>query len=117
MHYDLRNTEECGWLSTKFIHEWDVAKQKNHPLIRTKFNTFTFLILMTQFLALLNTLFSFSGPVLVSQIIHYVEDDNATTEAGLMLIFYFILSRVAIIVVNAQSSQYTVRIISCEYIE
>lgn len=109
MHYELRNTEECGWLSKKFIYEWDASKHKTHPLIRTKFNTFKFLILMTQFLAFLNTLFSFSGPVLVSQIIQYTERTDQTIEAGFLLIFYFILSRFAIIVVNAQSSQYSVR--------
>lgn len=109
MHYDLRNTEECGWLSNKFIRNWDTLKNEKYPLLRTKFNTFRYLILMTQFLALLNTVFSFSGPVLVSQIIHYVENDSATVEDGILLIFYFVLSRFAIIVVNAQSSQYSVR--------
>jgi len=117
MHYDLRNTEECGWLSTKFIQEWDTSKHKSYPFLRTKFNTFKYLIFMTQFLALLGTLFSFSGPILVSLIISYVGNKDSTTEDGLLLILYFILSRIAIIIVSAQSTQYSVRNFSYKNIE
>jgi len=105
MHYDLREYEECGSISNRFISTWRQHLQVKYSFIYAQFLSFKSQILQTQLLAFLNTLFNFTGPVLVSQIIGYTESEDATTYDGIRLIFFFILSRCIIISLNAQSAQ------------
>ena len=110
MHWDLRKNEECGQISKSFISAWRRNLQRRYSFLWAQYESFKVLIWQTQMLAFLNTLLNFTGPLLVSQIIGYTEDENATVFDGVRLIFFFIISRIVIISLNAQSAQLNVTI-------
>jgi len=66
-------------------------------------------VLTTQALALLQTMLDFTGPTLVARIIMYMGQEEQTLSEALFLIVIFIISRIAIIIVNAQCQLTNVR--------
>jgi len=113
MHWDLRNNEECGQIAHGFIAAWRRNIHRKYSFLWAQYESFKILIWQTQILAFLNTLLNFTGPLMVSQIIGYTEDENATVFDGVRLIFLFILSRIVIISLSAQSTQLNVTIWLC----
>jgi len=108
-HYGLREDEDTYCISEKISLEWEDLKGKNLSLFRAQFRTFKSLVILSQVLAAIQTLFDFTGPVMVAQIITYISKPEQTLSEALLLIFGFIMSRVGIIIISAQCMLTTVR--------
>lgn len=63
----------------------------------------------TQIFALIQTCFEFTGPILVSRIIKYIQTPNSEISGGLLLILLFVVSRIGLILVSAQGMLNNVR--------
>jgi len=103
-HYDLRESEDCGWLGEKFSAEWQKCKDKKYPLYRTHFRAIRFLVILSQILALIQTCFEFTGPILVSKIIKFIAATDSTQSEGMVLILAFGFSRVGLIIISTQAT-------------
>lgn len=103
-HYDLRESEDCGWLGEKFSAEWQNCKNKNYPLYRTHFRAIRSLVILSQILALIQTCFEFTGPILVSKIIKFIAATDSQQSEGMMLILAFVISRVGLIIISTQAT-------------
>ncbi len=55
-------------------------------------------------MALLQTCFDFTGPILVSKIIAYVSTPEADISQGISLVLVFVLARLGIIMTSAQTT-------------
>lgn len=103
-HYDLRHSEKTEFISESFINEWETSKDQSFPLLRTQYRTFKHIIWRVQALAMLQTCFEFSGPVLVGKIITYISAPNPETSQGIFLIIAFLLARLGVILISAQTT-------------
>ena len=101
-HYDLRETEDSGWIAKNFANEWDQVKQESYPLIRTHYRVFKFTIWIAQLLGTALTCFDFTGPVLVSRIITFVGLKGSSLSEGIFLVLMFVVSRIGVIVLSTQ---------------
>jgi len=103
-HYDLQESEDCGWIGEKFANEWQHCKNKKYPMYRTHFRAIRSLVVLSQILAFIQTCFEFTGPILVSKIIKYIAAAESTTSEGVTLIIAFVVSRVGLIIVSTQAT-------------
>jgi len=64
--------------------------------------------MLSQGLAALQTLFDFTGPIMVARMITYLAKTDQTLSEAIFLIFAFILSRIGVIITTAQCMLTTV---------
>jgi len=109
-HYGLREEEDSRYITNKFLNEWEKVKDERFPILKTQYKAFKSMIWISFCLALLETLFSFSGPLLVSRIVKYIQnqDQEYDFSYGIVLVVLFVLSRVGTILASSQNGQYLV---------